>query len=135
MSQHGVLVVDDEIHFRYFLKVLFEKAGYMVKTARNGIEALEVLRSWTPSVITLDIMMPEQSGLIFYGTICKDKTWKSIPVVMLSAVPIPVREHALATLRLSHESIPQPAAFLEKPCTPKALLNIVHALSSESNTA
>ena len=39
-------------------------------------------------VITLDVMMPEQSGLTFYGAVCRDEDWKRIPVVMLSAVPI-----------------------------------------------
>ncbi|MFR6519239.1 MAG: response regulator [Bilophila wadsworthia] len=67
--------------------MLLEKAGFAVKMARNGIEALDVLRSWRPDVITLDVVMPEQSGLTFYGAVCTTRTG-SIPVVMLSAVPI-----------------------------------------------
>ena len=67
MDGRRALVIDDEVHFRYFLRVLLEKAGFAVKMARNGIEALDVLRSWRPDVITLDVMMPEQSGLTFYG--------------------------------------------------------------------
>ena len=63
MDGRRALVIDDEVHFRYFLRVLLEKAGFAVKMARNGIEALDVLRSWRPDVITLDVMMPEQSGL------------------------------------------------------------------------
>lgn len=46
MDGRRALVIDDEVHFRYFLRVLLEKAGFAVKMARNGIEALEVLRSW-----------------------------------------------------------------------------------------
>ena len=65
-----------------------KRPGFAVKMARNGIEALDVLRSWRPDVITLDVMMPEQSGLTFYGAVCRDEDWKRIPVVMLSAVPI-----------------------------------------------
>ena len=90
MDGRRALVIDDEVHFRYFLRVLLEKAGFAVKMARNGIEALDVLRSWRPDVITLDVMMPEQSGLTFYGAVCRDEDWKRIPVVMLSAVPISV---------------------------------------------
>lgn len=131
MDKRRVLVVDDEVHFRYFLKVLLEKAGYEVKTARNGLEALDLLRAWRPHAITLDVMMPEQSGLTFYGAVCRDPEWKKIPVVMLSAVPVPVREHALATLALTHGPIPAPAACLEKPCTPEALLEAVDRLLSE----
>ena len=71
MDGRRALVIDDEVHFRYFLRVLLEKAGFAVKMARNGIEALDVLRSWRPDVITLDVMMPEQSGLTFYGAVCR----------------------------------------------------------------
>lgn len=76
MDGRRALVIDDEVHFRYFLRVLLEKAGFAVKMARNGIEALDVLRSWRPDVITLDVMMPEQSGLTFYGAVCRDEDWK-----------------------------------------------------------
>ena len=44
MDGRRALVIDDEVHFRYFLRVLLEKAGFAVKMARNGIEALDVLR-------------------------------------------------------------------------------------------
>ena len=128
MDGRRALVIDDEVHFRYFLRVLLEKAGFAVKMARNGIEALDVLRSWRPDVITLDVMMPEQSGLTFYGAVCRDEDWKRIPVVMLSAVPISVREHAFATIGLTQGPLPAPAACLEKPCTPEALLEVVNPL-------
>ena len=117
MDGRRALVIDDEVHFRYFLRVLLEKAGFAVKMARNGIEALDVLRSWRPDVITLDVMMPEQSGLTFYGAVCRDEDWKRIPVVMLSAVPISVREHAFATIGLTQA--PRPALknrVRRKPC-------------------
>ena len=114
MDGRRALVIDDEVHFRYFLRVLLEKAGFAVKMARNGIEALDVLRSWRPDVITLDVMMPEQSGLTFYGA---------------------VREHAFATIGLTQGPLPAPAACLEKPCTPEALLEVVNRLVPEPTTA
>ena len=79
MDGRRALVIDDEVHFRYFLRVLLEKAGFAVKMARNGIEALDVLRSWRPDVITLDVMMPEQSGLTFYGAVCRNEDWNAFP--------------------------------------------------------
>jgi CheY-like chemotaxis protein len=127
MDGRRALVIDDEVHFRYFLRVLLEKAGFAVKMARNGIEALDVL--------PLDVMMPEQSGLTFYGAVCRDEDWKRIPVVMLSAVPISVREHAFATIGLTQGPLPAPAACLEKPCTPEALLEVVNRLVPEPTTA
>ena len=80
-------------------------------------------------------MTPEQSGLTFYGAVCRDEDWKRIPVVMLSAVPISVREHAFATIGLTQGPLPAPAACLEKPCTPEALLEVVNRLVPEPTTA
>ena len=53
--------------------MLLEKAGFAVKMARNRIEALDVLRSWRPDVITLDVMMPEQKRPDLYRGVCRDE--------------------------------------------------------------
>ena len=82
MDGRRALVIDDEVHFRYFLRVLLEKAGFAVKMARNGIEALDVLRSWRPDVITLDVMMPEIDGLTACRTI---REFSDVPIIMLTA--------------------------------------------------
>ena len=82
MDGRRALVIDDEVHFRYFLRVLLEKAGFAVKMARNGIEALDVLRSWRPDVITLDVMMPELDGFSAAREIRKTS---DVPIIFLSA--------------------------------------------------
>lgn len=130
MDKGRILVVDDEMHFRYFIRLLLENNGYEVKVARNGIEALSVLQDWTPNCITLDVMMPEKGGLTLYEALCRHELWKTIPVVMLSAVPVSVREHALNILRLSLGDMPEPAACLEKPVSPEQIVSTVQQLLS-----
>ena len=82
MDGRRALVIDDEVHFRYFLRVLLEKAGFAVKMARNGIEALDVLRSWRPDVITLDVMMPELDGIAATAAIRRES---NAPIILLTA--------------------------------------------------
>jgi len=125
MQSKRVLVVDDEVKFRYFLSMLFTRHGYEVKVARNGEEALEVLREWVPDCITLDMMMPERSGLAFYEKLCLNPAWKDIFVVVLSAVPKYVINHLLEIMKLSSGSLPEPAACLEKPAAPETILETV----------
>ena len=125
MGRGRVLVVDDEVNFRYFLNMLFTRNGYEAKTARNGEEALTVLQSWMPDCITLDMMMPERSGLSLYEKLCQHTTWKNIPVVVLSAVPVYVREHLLEIMKISAGPLPEPAVCLEKPAAPEAILEAV----------
>ena len=130
-----ILVVDDEELLVKGIRFNLQNDGYQVVTGSNGREAIELARDPDIRLIVLDVMMPEQSGLTFYGAVCRDEDWKRIPVVMLSAVPISVREHAFATIGLTQGPLPAPAACLEKPCTPEALLEVVNRLVPEPTTA
>ena len=130
-----ILVVDDEELLVKGIRFNLQNDGYQVVTGSNGREAIELARDPDIRLIVLDVMMPEQSGLTFYGAVCRDEDWKRIPVVMLSAVPISVREHAFATIGLTQGPLPDPAACLEKPCTPEALLEVVNRLVPEPTTA
>ena len=132
-----VLVADDEARIVRALRDLLQANGFCVLSAGNGRETLQLFEQYASQIdlLLLDVMMPEQSGLTFYGAVCRDEDWKRIPVVMLSAVPISVREHAFATIGLTQGPLPAPAACLEKPCTPEALLEVVNRLVPEPTTA
>jgi two-component system chemotaxis response regulator CheB len=78
------LVVDDSALMRRHLKQILEgRGGYEVMTVRNGIDALAVLGSFDPDVITLDINMPEMDGLTCLSRIMADRPK---PVVMVSSL-------------------------------------------------
>lgn len=57
-----VLVVDDEAAIRDLLADVLSEEGHQVLTARDGLEALDVLRSEPPLVVLLDLMMPRLDG-------------------------------------------------------------------------
>ena len=66
MSSKGgykILVVDDEEDILELLKYNLQKEGYDVKTASNGIKAVEIAKSYLPDLVVLDIMMPNQDGV------------------------------------------------------------------------
>lgn len=89
-----VLVVDDSALMRkLFATVLTAQAGFDVRFARNGLEALEELERFGPDVVTLDIQMPHMDGLE-----CLDRIMvqRPCPVVMVSSL---TDEGADATLR------------------------------------
>jgi CheY-like chemotaxis protein len=64
MAMKKILVVDDEEHIRLLLKEELQDRGYSVITATSGEEALELVRTEHPDLVTLDIKMPGESGLI-----------------------------------------------------------------------
>ena len=65
MTQHRVLVVDDEEAARYSIGKALEAAGYAVEVASTAGEALKIQESFNPDVILTDISMPEMNGIQF----------------------------------------------------------------------
>jgi CheY-like chemotaxis protein len=81
----SVLVVEDDPVILRLLEVNFEMEGFDVRSATNGQEALEAVRSGRPDVVVADIMMPVLSGLDFLAKLRADPEIADIPVVFLSA--------------------------------------------------
>ena len=63
MKQQKILVVDDEPDILELVQYNLEKEGFSVRTASNGIEAIEIALQWGPDLILLDVMMPEMDGM------------------------------------------------------------------------
>lgn len=80
-----VLIVDDDDDMRETLRVCLEEEGFVVRTARNGLEALEQLaRSGLPGLILLDLMMPEMNGWEVLEHLRNDALRCEIPVAVMS---------------------------------------------------
>ena len=78
-----LLVVDDEPDIRESLRDALEDEGYRVAVARNGKEALEVLRTLEkPFAVILDIIMPVMSGAEFYAALQADAHFADTPVLI-----------------------------------------------------
>jgi CheY-like chemotaxis protein len=80
-----VLVVDDEASIRSITRKMLEKAGWAVSEAGNGIEALASMERERPSLILLDLNMPEMDGFAFAAEVRRHPEWKSIPIVVLTS--------------------------------------------------
>ncbi|WP_185962626.1 response regulator [Thalassomonas sp. M1454] len=81
-----ILSIDDDPHARDLLCRNLANEGYNVVTAENGMEGLQKARELKPSLITLDIMMPEMDGWEVLKALKASPDTKNIPVVMVSIV-------------------------------------------------
>jgi two-component system alkaline phosphatase synthesis response regulator PhoP len=79
-----ILVVDDEKDIVDLLSYNLTKEGFSIITARNGRDALDRARQ-KPSLIILDVMMPEMNGLQVIQELRKEKSTASIPIILLTA--------------------------------------------------
>ena len=81
-----VLVVDDDPAVHDVLTPTLTKKGYRVMHARDGAEALSIVRKTPPDVVTLDVMMPNVDGWSVLGAMKSDPALAHIPVIMLTIV-------------------------------------------------
>jgi adenylate cyclase len=83
-QNNTVLVVDDDPTVRDLMRRLLAKEGFDVLTASGGHEALDLARKFKPSVITLDVLMPEFDGWSVLREAKSDPELASIPIIMVT---------------------------------------------------
>lgn len=80
-----ILVADDEPNIVLSLEFLLQEAGYRVRIARDGQEALDAVAAEPPDLLLLDVMLPRLSGFDVCQRIRANPDWRHLRVVMLSA--------------------------------------------------
>ena len=81
-----VLLIEDEESLRKLYTKILNAKNYTVEAAADGDGALSVLKTFRPDVIVLDIVMPHYNGVEFLKILKNDSEFRSIPVVMLTAL-------------------------------------------------
>ncbi len=80
-----ILLVDDDRAVLMLLKVLLEKSGHTVLTARDGIEALSLVEKFAPQMVITDWIMPKMDGIEFCKTLRRNPAWRNIYVFIMTA--------------------------------------------------
>ncbi|MDZ7344581.1 MAG: response regulator, partial [candidate division KSB1 bacterium] len=119
----SILVVDDEASIRELLNQNLQEAGYQVRVAANGREALEQVRREPPDLIILDVMMPEMNGFDVAAVLKNDPATMDIPILILSIVQDRERGFRLGVDR-----------YLTKPIDTEALFREVSSLLQQGKS-
>jgi chemosensory pili system protein ChpA (sensor histidine kinase/response regulator) len=80
-----VMVVDDSLTVRKITSRLLERSGYRVSTAKDGVEALEVLEGELPAVMLLDIEMPRMDGFEVTQHVRSTARTAALPIIMITS--------------------------------------------------
>jgi len=112
-----ILIVDDEADVRSYLEALLKDNGYETAIAVDGDQAMPKAKSFHPDLISLDIIMPHETGQKFYRELCKDPELSKVPVIIVSGV---TRYKEL--FARDHKTMPKPFAFIDKPIDREAYL-------------
>ena len=118
-----VLVVDDDPDAVDFFVTVLEDNGYRTVSARDGNEALDRIEEEIPDLVTLDVTMPEKSGVGVYRKLKETDEYKDIPVIIITGVSDDFKQF-ISTRR----KVPPPKGYLSKPIEAEELLKLVGEL-------
>ncbi len=121
-----ILIVDDEPDVLTYFTALFQDNGYDTLTAEDGVKGFDLAKSENPDLITLDITMPDQSGVRTYRYYKGNDKLKDTPVIIVTAIGDSMRSF-LKKLA----GFPEPEGFMTKPIEEEALLKMVSDLLSK----
>ena len=135
-----ILIVDDDPDNISIISLIVEDSGYSSISANNGKEGFELAKKEIPDLITLDLIMPEQSGIMMFQDLKKDPDLCDIPVIIISGASeitgVDLKnfifkqsmgdEKVVETSGMGKYSAPN--AFVEKPVNPDELVKIINDL-------
>ena len=122
---HTILVVDDDASIRKLISMTLEDvAGFRLREARDGQEALEAAVQERPEIVFLDYQMPRLDGVETCRRLRSDPTTADATIIMLTAMSDqPAQDRAVAA---------GADLFLTKPFSPLRLLRLVDAIGATS---
>ena len=124
MSKKAILIVEDDPKQMRLARDLVNISGYVALEATNGEEGVELAKKWKPALILMDIMMPKMDGYTACHEIKLDKATKSIPVVMLTSLDLPLNKDLAKDVDSN--------GYITKPLDRQKLTDVMHKFSITS---
>jgi two-component system alkaline phosphatase synthesis response regulator PhoP len=115
-----ILIADDEPDIIEIISFHLQKAGYEVMSAKDGAEAIEKAKQFTPDCIILDIMMPKRNGFEVCEYLRSNQQFDKTLIVLLTALNDEASH--IKGLELGGDD------FVNKPISPKVLISRITAL-------
>lgn len=129
-AQKKILVVDDDQDVIAYLQTWLSDEGFEVATALDGIEAQEKFQSFKPDLVTLDIVMPNKTGVKFYQELRKNPATAQTPVIIITGLQQEFKQF------ISHRrTAPPPEGYISKPFSREELLKEIEAVLSHPAAA
>lgn len=121
-----VLIIDDDMQMRFYLKTLVLSLGFEPVLAKNGNLGIDLLKSENPDIIILDIMMPEKGGTLVYQELACHPGYSRIPLIFFTGVDKRAFMHYIKMLNITlKKAIPEPRIYIAKDADPEYLKKII----------
>ena len=132
----SILIIEDESDVSQFFKMALEDAGYEVTVADNAEAAMKSIKANPPDLMTLDLIMPNQTGISLFKELRTSSEYKEIPIIVITGVDQDTKQafshkHLFKKLKIVHE----PEAYLVKPVSSDTLTKTVEQVLKQETTA
>ena len=118
-----ILVIEDREDEQSYIMTFLEDNGYETMGASNGREGMEIARKENPDLITLDMSMPEKSGIKTLKDLQEDPVTENTPVIIITGVT-----EDLKRFLEGRKQVVPPAGYIFKPIETDELLKMVQRL-------
>ncbi|MGV7928614.1 MAG: response regulator [Spirochaetota bacterium] len=123
VKNRKILIVDDEPDVVTYLSSLLEDNGYRTLKAFNGKEGMDLAQKELPDLISLDITMPEETGVRMLRNLHDDPATTGIPVILVTGVDPQYKDF------IEHrKQVNPPAAYFEKPIDKELFLRTIQKI-------
>jgi len=109
-TRKKILVIDDEPDVLTYLSTLLEDHGFLTITASDGEEGLQKAKREKPDLVSLDISMPEKSGVKFFRELQGDPEISDIPVIIVTGI-----SQDFERFIKTRKQVAPPAGYISKP--------------------
>lgn len=127
-----ILIIDDEPAMVTYLSTLLQDHGYETSASLDAEEGYQRASEEPPDLITLDLLMPDRTGIRLYKDLKRNEQLREIPVIMVTGFTS--KKHPMIDFKkfIYDRSLPGPEAFIEKPVNPEELLSAISTALGEA---
>lgn len=127
-AKKRILVIEDETDIAIYLETILQDNGYEVDIAVDGFEAMRKIKNKKPDLISLDISLPQKTGVKLYCELKENPKLSKIPVVMVTGI-----EKGFKKYINSGKHIPPPNGYISKPFNVNELLSVVSGILNKNS--
>jgi len=126
-NPRSILYIEDDSEMIELVSMILNRRGFLVKGAHSGTEGLAYLKTASPELILLDLMMPDMDGWEVYHKLKSDPHLNQIPVIIITAKAQPID-------RVLGVHIAKVDDYISKPFHPQDLINSIDKLINIGTT-
>jgi DNA-binding response OmpR family regulator len=119
-----IVYIEDDARTIDLVKIVLRREGFMVTGASNGREGLKIIEEVNPSLILLDLMMPDMDGWEVYQSLRSSTATKDIPVIIITA-------KAASIDKVLGLHIAKVNDYITKPFSPNELVTAVRKILAQ----